>query len=847
VTGSNITYQNNAVVATGANAEVLINPVQPDTGVVFNNMTPTITYAPKSHTIGAGSTPAEIIIDSTLVGLLNTNNFNTVDLNIGGALQSLVINKDISLLETILPSINFQSQSYPIGISYASSIIVGNTAYVVAGAQNGNGGSNTVYTASVDSNGIMGQFGNTGINLPYSIGPSSLSYYNGYIYCVYPNATINASGGAVYVSYGVTDSNGNISSWTTEAVPTTATAGSSAITNLSAIAFNGYLYILTGTASVSAPTTPIDVAYAPISGNGSIGTWTVCTGIVAPNGITCTSPIVINNSLYIIAGGDTYPDYSPVNAGTNYAPVANCYQVNIDSTTGAVTGFTLINNLPKALVAGTVVASADYVYYLGGLDFAGSINDVVYQCPITSTGLGTWVATTTMLPDPFFYGNAFLTSSGIYTVGGIDGAAGATGSSQINYIPIQNNVLLTWNKRYTLPTVLSNGAVVENSGYIYVIGGYTTGAGTPSNAVYASYYNQQNGLGSWNGVPSLPVALQDIAAISLNGYIYVFGGYNGTAAVNTIYQGTIDTTTNLVSSWTELTIVLPYVVGAMAICATATNIYLIGGWNQGTNSGVSSTIIIPINSDSTLGAPYVSAQQLPAITFYGCAAVMNGVIYFSSYSASPNVLYSSLISPTGDIYSWGDTGQNLPYTAAGYGSPQLAVYEDFMYYIAGMGTPNNYIYQYSVLPNSISNPYPIVAPVPTSYSGMMSIVMGNQLFIMGGNSASTAINNIYYATLSNNNKYSLIPTNQLSALPDNIFLLGNLTPVGAIDNNLTAPALQQLTVSDYAVDQAIITYKYNPVFPNSGTGGSAFLGIKNLNEGDQVITLSGVIGGTQVA
>jgi hypothetical protein len=81
------------------------------------------------------------------------------------------------------------------------------------------------------------------------------------------------------------------------------------------IAYNGYLYIIGGFSSATSAYLS-DVQYAPISSNGTLGTWTATTSL--PSTRADHSTVAYNGYLYVIGGYNGSPlstvQYAPINA-----------------------------------------------------------------------------------------------------------------------------------------------------------------------------------------------------------------------------------------------------------------------------------------------------------------------------------------------------------------------------------------------------------------------------------------------------------------------------------------------------------------------------------------------------
>ncbi len=135
-------------------------------------------------------------------------------------------------------------------------------------------------------------------------------------------------------------SGGTVGSWTNNA-----TNMSSSDYYHSSVAYNGYLYNVAGSS----------VKYAPISSDGSIGSWTP-TASISGGGYN-TGVVAYNGYLYALGGGTT------PTTGARYAPI---------SSDGSIGSWTPTTSLATGRTGHQAVAYNGYMYVIGGLDGATS-------------------------------------------------------------------------------------------------------------------------------------------------------------------------------------------------------------------------------------------------------------------------------------------------------------------------------------------------------------------------------------------------------------------------------------------------------------------------------------------
>jgi len=150
-------------------------------------------------------------------------------------------------------------------------------------------------------------------------------------------------------------------------------------------------------------------------------------------------------------------------------------------------------------------------------------------------------------------GGASTSNNLVYVVGGADSAR--TLRSDVYYATIQTSgQLSSWIKTMSLPAAVAfhaaaiatpvNSRVKAAPAYIYVLGGATDAAGTPTNAVYRGTLDPTGNITTWTTLTSsLPAAAHSLGAVIFRGDLYVAGGSaSGNVPVATVYRSRIDST-----------------------------------------------------------------------------------------------------------------------------------------------------------------------------------------------------------------------------------------------------------------------------------------------------------------
>ena len=579
--------------------------------------------------------------------------------------------------------------SLPNAIDASASAVYNGYIYEIGGCEPSCNPIATVDYIAINSNGTLGTWNSTS-TLPSTSSNSTAVAYGGYLYNIGGCA---ASCPSTVVDYALINSNGSLGSWaSTASLPTGDYAATAAV-------YNGYIYEIGGCAS-SCPSTVVD--YASINSNGTLGTWTATTALLAAN--QAAASVVYNGYIYemggyTVSGSTAAVDYAPINAnGTigswvataslvaaTYSANAVVYNGYIYEIAGFTSGYNAatqwaqINNggpgtLPSwssasvsgynsnALYGSTSVAYNGHIYVIGGCAaecsvFNGAPSRQVYYSAISSGGtLGSWSTTTALSTTT---GQGFASSAVyngyIYVLGGCYSTSGddcASKTSTVYYASIgSTGALGAWTSTTGLPQSLEEASAVAYNGYIYEIGGYNTTNGLSLNVYYTSI-SSTGALGlTWSNATNLPNAMGLTAAIVYDGYMYVMGGCTHSAAgdsnmtcanrLSAVDYASIGSTGAL-GSWTATT-ALPQAVSAATAVAYDGYVYFIGGYS-GSNS--STVYYAPINNGGTLGS-WSTTTSLTATASMAASVAYNGYIYevwSRPPTSSPAIYYASLNS-----------------------------------------------------------------------------------------------------------------------------------------------------------------------------------------------------------
>jgi len=286
------------------------------------------------------------------------------------------------------------------------------------------------------------------------------------------------------------------------------------------------------------------------------------------------------------------------------------------------------DKLPITLERGQAVVTSSRVYMLGGSNGTNTIADI-YSWPINSDGtLGTCVEEFNSLPGRLKFSQVVVTSSSIYLLGGFNGfdAVADIYSCSIN----TDGTLGTWViESDTLPIGIYGSQAVVTSSRVYLLGGYNTNY---TSAIYSCPINADGTLGAWiTESNTLPGVLDSSQAIVTSSRVYLLGGSNG-ATISTIYSCPINTD-GILGTWVTESNTLPTPLVVSQAIVVYNKVYLLGGFNGRYTSSIYSC---PITASGTLGTWAIESNTLPGILSDSQAIVTSSRVYLiGGYSSGP--------------------------------------------------------------------------------------------------------------------------------------------------------------------------------------------------------------------
>jgi hypothetical protein len=178
------------------------------------------------------------------------------------------------------------------------------------------------------------------------------------------------------------------------------------------------------------------------------------------------------------------------------------------------------------------------VYSVGGADNSGAPVNTVHMATIgAGTAVSAWTATLPLPSAAAFHAvvvatpaNSRITGTGfLYVIGGATDAAGTPSSAIYRGSLAADGTVSAWTAITPLPAPLHSPGAVIFHGDLYLVGGATTG-NAPVATVYRARLDAAGGLGAWQPQSSLPFRRAHFGFGSFGGYLYAFGGDSGVVA-----------------------------------------------------------------------------------------------------------------------------------------------------------------------------------------------------------------------------------------------------------------------------------------------------------------------------
>ena len=440
--------------------------------------------------------------------------------------------------------------SLPAAISNFGFTIYGGTIYVVGGENSSSVAQNSVYYAAICN------------------GTNTTTIYT-------QNTATNCTSGSTP---------GTVSSWNSQTFQGWLLVAMPARFNASLVVFGGDLVLFNGSSSYGTTTASGDCSAAgqcnrewstPIGSDGSItNNWYEGQSNASNMPSRSSASVAEYNGTVYVFGG--YTNSTTASNDCTIAAVCGGYAFSANFGVGGnpsmqtwAQSTASYSNLSTGTAYSSSVAYNGYIYVIGGKTSTGTTGQVFYAAICTSsnvtTGFGTncsasstqgsissW-KTASALNSPRYSHKVVVYNGYLYAIGGT-----STGSNYLNtteYSKINSDGSInTWNSSSNnLQTGRSGLTSVQYNGYIYAIGG--TNGSLQSSVEYSKIDSSNGSIGAWAYTSALPVAITNSASVVYNGYIYEVAGSGAGGSTNNVYYSKINST-GTINPWVQTTSIL---------------------------------------------------------------------------------------------------------------------------------------------------------------------------------------------------------------------------------------------------------------------------------------------------
>lgn len=281
-----------------------------------------------------------------------------------------------------------------------------------------------------------------------------------------------------------------------------------------------------------------------------------------------------------------------------------------------------------------------------------------------------------------------------------------------------------------LPQGISGSCCARHDNNIYIFGGYNG-----SNAVNTIYKFNCTNKTIETISTTLLQALNGACCATYRDNIYIFGGYNGSYRLDTIYKFNCSTETI-----TELSATLPQTIMNSCCEIYNNNIYIFGGSNMN-----ASNVIYKFNCDTesitTLGT------SLPNITTQAFSSIYNNYVYIFGGN---NGKSGSNLSVYLYIYKFDCDTEKIKtlsvYLPKNMDNATCEIYADDIYIFGGRANNSylNTIYKFNCSTETITK---LSTTLPQAFYRACGSIYNNNIYIFGGYNGSY-LNAIYNFSVS---------------------------------------------------------------------------------------------------
>jgi N-acetylneuraminic acid mutarotase len=296
----------------------------------------------------------------------------------------------------------------------------------------------------------------------------------------------------------------------------------------------------------------------------------------------------------------------------------------------------------------------------------------------------------------------------------------------------------TWTTKTALPVAKSSGCNFATNGYIYVLGGMSSSS-TYVGTVYSAVVNSDGTLGSWTTGTALPANLANSDVVVYKNKTYITGGQTASNTyVATVYSTTINSN-GTIGAWTSVS-TIPTTVCSHETIVTKNKMYIIGGKNA---SQLNTIYCCPINTDGSLGTWYLYGYLPMAYSGFRAVIIKDYVYLIGGNNGTVwyNTIYRAPILLDGSIGTFLETSF-IPVALSDF---QTVVTTNNIFIIGGRSASATYvstIYSAPINPDGTIGTWTSSGTFPVTISNHVATVTSGYLYIIGGNN-TTYLTSVY--------------------------------------------------------------------------------------------------------
>jgi N-acetylneuraminic acid mutarotase len=469
----------------------------------------------------------------------------------------------------------------------------------------------------------------------------------------------------------------------------------------SAVAWNGYLYIIGGRDAANAATStvisaPLYTSCTTFTTNAppTVSAVSINNGDpIVPIAAT-TTPVYVNFTVtdgngcsdVFTSGNVTTTLYRSGVGSSCSASNLNCY-ITATVTSNSCVGTSTSANATATLnvwyfAQSTSVESSSFPleYWMANVQVRDSAGESSSSASAASTTRVNVLAALAVSPSSTNYGSLYTNANtgALNQVMAVQNAGNSTTTLQIS------GTALTYNGN----SIATSSQHYATSSFIFTVGGSEQVLSSTLQDVVGSQISspliQFPQVPSWATSTALPFAITSHPSFAYNGYAYVVGGYVNSKTTSTVLFGPISSTGSI-SNWSTTT-ALPFGYSNHPSFAYNGYAYVVGGYASTTDwAGVTSTVLKGLISSTGSIAYWTSTTQLPFKDSNHPSFAYNGYVYvvggYANGALTSTVLYGP-ISSTGSIAYWTSTTA-LPFTDNSH--PSFA-YNGYAYVVGGVAS-----------------------------------------------------------------------------------------------------------------------------------------------------------------